>query len=520
MPRAATLVSTIALAAACAAAQTVEGRVINSATGQGIPGVKVYIAQSELLCTLTTDASGRFSQDKLKDGSYTARYDAPDYWPDMAGTRPAASIQGGFLAIQLTQRFQVIAGSGPVNLEARLIPLGRITGRVVDGRGKPLPSRLELAGRGIRLSTPSSQNGSFDLHRGILPGAYLLCATPAASLKPPDPEPETGRTLAWVRTCYPAAASLEAASKIIVEPGATADVELKLLALPVHAIRGVLLDPENKPAPDVNISLGYDLPLMKTKSAADGGFEFPAAPDGAWTISAQTDRDGVSLQARERVEISGRDLDRLKILLSAPIAFSGRVVMEIPQGMTPPAPPSSIRLDEVMGVNEISGRNLTVRPDAQGNFTVTAYPGVYNVSVPKPVAPLYLDSIRAGGVESLDGNFRLAAPAILTLTYKTNGGSVRGSVENCGGGKVWLFPQDPRLTRFDLRFSANCDPNDRYEIPAVRPGDYYAIALGGFTPWIGDNIADALILQAAKVTVRSGETSSADLRLIIPDPFR
>ena len=62
---------------------------------------------------------------------------------------------------------------------------------------------------------------------------------------------------------------------------------------------------------------------------------------------------------------------------------------------------------------------------------------------------------------------------------------------------------------------APCDSNDRYAITAVRPGEYYALAIAGDspTPWYATMWNDdGLVNNASTVTVRAGENSSADLR--------
>ena len=62
---------------------------------------------------------------------------------------------------------------------------------------------------------------------------------------------------------------------------------------------------------------------------------------------------------------------------------------------------------------------------------------------------------------------------------------------------------------------APCDSNDRYAIAAVRPGDYYALAIAGDSPipWYATILdEDGLVENAGTVTVRAGENSSADLR--------
>src|SRR5882762_3234424 len=116
--------------AACATAQTVEGNVVNSATGIGIAGVKVEIREArETAYTVTTDRKGHFLVEEVKAGSYTVFYSSPDYW---------RSDTQGKLRLG-PERFEVTAGGNPVKLEGRMMPLARITGHVVDPRGDAVP---------------------------------------------------------------------------------------------------------------------------------------------------------------------------------------------------------------------------------------------------------------------------------------------------------------------------------------------------------------------------------------------
>jgi hypothetical protein len=66
----------LAILCACAAAQTVEGTVVNSVTNIGIPGIKVEIAQGK---TAITDPQGRFVFEDLHDVAWTIHYSSVDY---------------------------------------------------------------------------------------------------------------------------------------------------------------------------------------------------------------------------------------------------------------------------------------------------------------------------------------------------------------------------------------------------------------------------------------------------------
>ena len=116
------------LGANSAMAQTVEGRVVNSVTGVGVAGVK---------------------------GSYTASYSSQDFWDES---------EAPWREREARHPFQVTTGK-LVRLEARLIPLARINGRVIDGRGEAVPNaRLELTRSGTRQVASTDANGKFDLH--------------------------------------------------------------------------------------------------------------------------------------------------------------------------------------------------------------------------------------------------------------------------------------------------------------------------------------------------------------------
>jgi hypothetical protein len=244
------------LLASCAVGQTVEGSVFDAATGTGVGGVK-----AELLKRLTpfyetiTDGGGRFRFDSVTEGDYAARYQSPDYWLT-AGPSDYRT-------------FRVAAGS-PVKLEARLMPWSRISGRVVDGRGKGVAkAEVELTGTemvmgnrtylrtswggggGGQLGGPAfhmpfkgwtDSQGNFEVR--LMPGTYGLSVLPPPDWKPPEAEPD-GPVLAWKRSYYPGVALPEGASQIVVLPGSEVPgVEWKLLVVPAHTVRGMLLNPD------------------------------------------------------------------------------------------------------------------------------------------------------------------------------------------------------------------------------------------------------------------------------------
>jgi hypothetical protein len=136
-----------------------------------------------------------------------------------------------------------------------------------------------------------------------------------------------------------------------------------------------------------------------------------------------------------------------------------------------------------------------------------------------PPPPYYLDAVRAGGADLATQEVEISSGIEITVVYKSDGGSVRGTAENCVSGGVVLVPTDPALRRTGFSKSGPCDSTGRYEVRAVRPGDYYALAFAGNSPALALNEAPSLMDGAVKVTVRSGEASTADLRTVTKPVF-
>ena len=524
------------LLAASAMGQTVQGSVFDAATGTAIGGVKVELLKGATpFYETTTDGGGRFRFDEVSEGDYAARYQSPGYWLTAGPSdyRP----------------FHVAEGS-PVKLEVRLMPWSRISGRVVDDRGNGVPkARLELTGSGMvvngrtylrtswggggggqlgqsnlrmAFTGRTDPQGKFEVQ--VMPGRYELSVLPAPDLKPPAPQ-QQGPVLAWKRSYYPGVTLPEEASKIVVLPGReVAGVELKLLAVPAHAVRGIVLNPDGTPAPKVAIALADEFPGRSVESADDGTFEFAAVPEGEWCFSAGKRSGGVNFRATQWIEVTRHDIESVKLRLAPPLTVRGKVVMEAVQGSSlPKAPPMILTLRGGRTTSEgdlgLLGGSGPLSPDAGGNFIAEAYPGVYRISPPlqPPPPPYYLDAVRVGDADLIARDVEFSAPEVaITVVYKTGGGSVRGTAENCASGGVLLVPRDPSLRRAFSR-SGPCDAGDRYDVRAVRPGDYYALAFAGNGPVLA--LDEALWNQAVKVTVRAGETSPADLPTVTRPVF-
>jgi hypothetical protein len=495
--------------ATCAAAQSIQGTVLNAATGSGIPGVQVELLWSgEPAYNSTTDAQGRFVFDHVKEGAYTASYTAEGYeWVGPLRTPPEPRL------------YRATAGN-TVEIVAHMMPMGHLSGRVLDPAGKPVPKAVvEVHGPGIQMNLPADEQGRFDFHKLGFPGTYTLSAIPPAGFPAPEHMPDDDRVLAWTRTFYPGVTDPGGAATIFLSPGGSVDnLDLKLKAVPAHAVRGVLLQPGGKPAADVEVTLSSAKGLFKAKTFADGAFEFLAA-DGDWRLSAEAQASflNAKLRASQFVTIAGRDRE-VKLSLDPPITVTLRAVAETSPGT--PAPkflprPAMLAAVDASGL-ALLGDRVLAQPQAEGSFALSGvYPRSYEVGGIAPPG-YYFDSVRLGGTALPGRVVELTAGAVVTLVYRADGATLRGQVENCGGGGVLLMPRDTSRRYFDENGRASCDASGRYEFLAVRPGSYYVLAVAKTESnflWAAE-WEDAMTNQATGVTLHANETVSLDLRAV------
>jgi hypothetical protein len=393
--------------------------------------------------------------------------------------------------------------------------MGHLSGRVLDAGGKPVPKAMvEVEGPGIQMSYPADDQGRFDFHKLGFPGAYTVSAIPPPGFPAPGRVPDDDRLLAWTRTWYPGVTERAGAGTVLLSPGGSVEnLDLKLKAVPAHAIRGVLLQPDVTPAANVDVALSGARGLFSAKAAEDGAFQF-LAPDGDWRLSAES----AKLRASQYVTVSGRDREGVKLRLDPPIAVTLRAIAETSPDA--PAPrftprPAMLAVVDVSGPG-LSGDRVLARPQGDGTFELNAvYPRSYGVGAVAPPG-YYLESVRLGETSVPGRVVELTAGAVVTLVYRSDGATLRGKVEECAGGGVLLVPQDPSRRHFDENRRASCDDAGRYEFLAVPPGGYYVLAVAKASSnffWAAE-WQDTMSHQATGVTLHPNETVLLDLRAV------
>jgi hypothetical protein len=470
------------------------------------------------------DIHGHFSID-VPAGAYNAQYSATGYFDD---------AQAPWRATE-PPPFQVNPGPNASKLEGRLMRLGGIAGRVIDTRGKPVKgANIELSQSGANVMIVNTgADGTFDLRGRLLPGSYLLAVYPHRNLAPPDREAGEEGALAWATTYYPRAPTPETASRIVLRPGVEMlGLEVKLLALPAHAVRGVLLNPDGSPAPKTPIALGpmsrpaltvewnEDEPGvgLQAESGPDGAFEFPAVVAGEWQVGAQVGQGETATHAAQWIEMADRDLE-IKLKLQTPFVLDGKVTIERSKDAAPDMPFIwLVTAREQTGV--LDSREYVSRTNETGALRYShVIPGRYHVAAPS-LPGYYLDSIRVGGAQVGPFVELAAGSGSLEVVYKQHPGTVRGEVKDCDSCRMMLVAEDPELRWAQPARTVECDEKGRYELASLRPGRYLAIAFRNDPdrPFWRPVFHEGLVNQASTVTLREGETATADLRAMAAPP--
>ena len=498
-------------------AAQVEGRIINAATGEGIADGSILIRAvgGEGRHRATTDAQGHFRIDDLAPGTYSTYYRARGFFNDPDLQDP-----------EHQPRFQITAGGAIVHLEFKLQGLPKLAGRVLDAGGRPVAgARVWVLGEQTHCNGLSCYPVLKQAQTGEK-GDYLFSDVDdpepswiIAAMAPPSleaPASTEGRPLGYAQTFYPNATDVQLAGKVAARPGTEHwNLDIKLATAPVHKIRGRLADPAGESVAGVRVKLYNGLgPTFEQTTGSDGGFEFASVTGGLWRLSAVLERPGARLWTAQSLRLGDRDSDPVQLRLVAAFSEHGKVVFDVPQGTPGPrSMPHVIFTYDPGEFGHDSSEATSVPigdPDGNGNFSVSLYPGMYRVYVlDSPSGPYYLESIRAGA------NDALSSPAVplltdsdtVTVTFRYGGGTVGGAVDSCGDARVLLIPIDPVLRRAGLVRETRCGPNGQFEFPAVRPGEYYGVAMRGDQ----SRRIEPQLQRMEKITVRNNEHTAAQI---------
>ncbi|HLW52501.1 MAG TPA: carboxypeptidase-like regulatory domain-containing protein [Candidatus Angelobacter sp.] len=530
---------------ACAFAQAVdptaslEGSVLNKITGAPVRHAHVmYIkvpGPGSLPVSTDTDADGRFAV-ALEPGSYRLWVERPGFAHQAYGSRTPDGT-GTLLTVASGQQMR------DVNL--RIVPLGAISGRVLDEDGEPLQGagiqvlRFSFA-TGKRQLIPVTGVGSNDRGEyrayGLPAGRYFLMATlrGAPSSLPPEADallPEMQQSFASVY--YPGVLDFTSASQIsLPEGGEITDADFHLQKTGAIMVTGRLFSPiQDFTRSRLQVALTHSdrntgsflNPITATVDENTGRFEFHGIAPGSYLLVASQLHNGALLSGRLPVEVNaGANPQTVNVTLAPAFDITGSV--EIEGGSSAKVPPITVQLAESEGL--AFGRHPSAKVAPDGTFRLTGVAsGIWDFTLSPLPEDLWIKTATLGDLDVLSGQFNVASATKgpLRIVLAGNGAQISGSVTQDGQPSravVVLAPAASELQGFFQMYrSITTQENGSFLLKGVRPGAYKLFAFEDIEAfsWLDPDFLKPVEALGESISVGEGEKATRQLTPISPD---
>jgi hypothetical protein len=518
----------VLLAVAVAAAQnppkggSIEGTVVDSTTRAPVAKAKVsFVPERGRSRLAVTDETGKFHVANVEPGSYSVEYvEAPGF------------------RYESRQRFPVAESLDLTGIVIGLLPLGAISGKVLNEDGDPVEG-AQVAIMEYRYSngvrTLGTADGAVTDDRGLYrvfhlrPGRYFVNAwLPPGQIHngvlqsdwmPPGTHratPESG----YMPVFYPSASDMAQASAVQLAPGGDlSGIDFRLRPVPVFHIRGkltgaVTADKETSvlagpcPAPDGAAEYG-------AKVEADGRFDIAGVSAGVYCLALAQAGFNRTLYIDERVTVTDKNIDGFTARGLSTFSVSGALRIE--------GPP--VELEDVgimfLPIASPGSNPIVARVDALKFTLEGGIPGKYQIRVNRLPASVYVKSIRYGERDVSDGVVTLTpAGDALTIVLGSDPGRLSISVQLEGGAgadntAVTVESADGRAGVAGLHVVLT-DRAGRARVEGLPPGDYtvYAWDVQDIRTVESADFRREFSSRAANTTVGAGATATVQLKAI------
>jgi hypothetical protein len=476
---------------------SVEGTVVNSATGEPVRKARVTLApfgRDEDAFATTTDSSGHFLIDEVDAGRYSLTAARSGY------TQPR-SAHGSAKDHAV---FTLDQGQKMKEVVVKLAPEGVIEGRVLDEDGDPVDNVAIVCisvgykdGKHklmVQAGASTNDLGEFRLP-GLTAGKYMVSAVFHAQnmrggvvLERPARAPGQAAEQAYVTTYYPHTMNPNSASTIEVSPGAqisginltpmrarTVHIKGRVgAAAQVHAAQIFLrLYPRDEMQPGV--------PQFGSPVAPQGDFLLVGVAPGSYVLHASCfTRDGKVYSARMPVEVHDSNIEGIELEVRPPTEVPGRVIIEDKGDLRGASLYASIQGKD--GEFVMGGMPAEVKQDLTFKITNVGMEP-YDFILRGYPENFYLKSVRMRDQDIAETGIDLTQQAAgeLTVVLSPNAGVVEGSVQNTRneaaiGAKVTLIPDAKHRSSTLLYKTVDTDQNGHFIIKGVTPGEYKIFA--------------------------------------------
>jgi protocatechuate 3,4-dioxygenase beta subunit len=487
---------------------SIRGRIFAADSGRPLRRARVQISGGLIGGdgrTTSTDADGRYEVNDLPAGRYTINVSRSGYLRLSYGQRRP---------FELGKAFDLAGGQRADNVDFTLPKMSLITGRVLDEANEPIAGVRVMAMRpiyfeGRRRLLPEGQVAQTDdagQYRilGLTPGSYFVMA----DIRETWTVVENGveRIMGYAQTYYPGTPGVTEARRVTVGVGQEgSNTDFALVPGRAATISGTVYDSQGRPAAGRQITIGQEyrgpnqMFAMSSNSAtvaADATFRVTGLSPGEYKLSVRgtTDIGGVGVQesAALPVTVAGVDIDNLSLTMSSGWTLAGSLVSDAGD----PIPAATATRMRIVG-RPLSSDPLPMGPGAgpgadngrvtdAAAFMLTGLLGPTRLRANLPdgwaVQSIQFDGrdITDDAIDARSGD--AIAGVRIVVTNKVN--IVAGSLTDAKGaatsdGTVLVFADDAQKWIEDSRYvrSARPDQQGKFEIKALPPGDYLAVAL-------------------------------------------
>lgn len=499
----------------------VAGVVVNDADGSPMGRTRVSLAEVQdrrKAESIITGADGRFEFRDVPAGKFSLEGAKRNFLVT------TYQWHEGFSTAIVTG-----AGLDTENLVLRMIPLGMISGKVIDEAGEPVRNaRMKLYMRNQQFGrdrvithsyAQTDDEGKYEFPE-LIPAQYFVSAAarPWYAAYPGWVEENGVRrrddtvapelNVAYPTTFYNGATESDSATPISIEKGARVTADMHLNAVPaMHATMRVVRNPadgaESWPSLQrLEFDLGEPMNGEMAPGANPGEMEISGLAPGTYFVVAPNDNSGTpSKGAQVELAKEGQVIESKAPTSSATVHVKVRTARreDLPQGLslslwTEKRRP--IAFLPLNGKDEVTFENVPT--------------GKYAVMVNVSMAPQYTVGriSRQGGaeVEGHDVAVEEGATVEVNATLMAGVVSIEGAVKKNGkpapGVMVALVPKDPR-THIERFRRDQSDLDGTFMVGGILPGSYTLIAVEdawGFA-WMKDGVLEKYLPHGQQVNI-------------------
>jgi hypothetical protein len=510
-----------------------EGRVVNTATGEGLRKVTVRIYGSPGGRGGPQSAAETVSE---ADGSFRFENVAP-------GTYRVAAERAGFVLARDPRRsdpaITVTPGAAARITEIRMIPHAVITGKITDEDGDPMQGAsvqlsryLYVAGKKQLLpvnSGTSNDLGEYRIH-SVPPGRYVLVVSMGGGfpgggppIGPRGPARVAGNQpdRSYVATYYPAGYDPAMATILELGPGQVFQgADVRMTKTTVYRIRGVVsglvADSGRRGWPGAMVylhpsSINRYVAADRRPTPVDtrtGSFELRGVRPGSYNLVVQQQGGQHNLTAHANVEVGEGDVEGVQMTARESADVKGRVVAE---GNPPDLGKTQIQLSPLAG---FASSAPSSKPGDDGGFVLEKVaPLRYRASVPVLPEGYFLKSVEWSGRIAEDAvvDFSAGAVGLLSVNLEPGAARIEGVVRNDRGDplpgvKVTIAPDAKFASWWELYREVTSGTDGTFQISNLRPGDYRIYAWTSLEPGAHQDpdFLEPFDRQSSPVSLRAG----------------